>query len=159
MSNQATEQIAILIFGISITVLLIEAPGCKPEGSPAQEPGASSSPCSTGAPYEDVLPFPIETDTRGRNYPACTPRCGSTELDSIAALPSGNCTSEGESCSANSVKVRCSCGNASYVGAVHQMRCDCKNAQWHCVITYAGSGGCLPCDIDGGGDARAFGRQ
>ena len=146
-----------LVLGLAIAIRVLIACNDSNDGNRASSEGgsggSSGAPCSTGPAYETDLGFPIQSGSAS-DFPACTPRCGTTLNDGLAALPSGSCSSEGESCSANTVKVLCRCKEAIYVGAVHEMRCDCENGQWRCVIVTPGSGGCSPCPDDGGIDGE-----
>lgn len=121
-----------------------DAGGGTESGSGAVADAAAE--CSNGPVYGRGFQGYERADD-ARTYQECTPHCGYTGgkiggFFYADALPSGSCSGTGSPCSMM-LGVTC-CGEATRGGSGinHQMRCDCVNGNWKCIIAAQGGGAC-----------------
>jgi hypothetical protein len=72
----------------------------------------------------------------------------------IAALPSGTCPNEGETCEMAAGNVTTCPEVGSKICDLTQFQCRCANGTWEC-FTAAQGGGICPCDVDASAHADA----
>lgn len=121
------------------------------------------SPCSTGAPYDLETHFPDLDAPDALDAPKCVPRCGEKggaffnygTSWSVAALPSGACSYDGEVCSMTAVHTR-ECPDRSTVScSLTPYACRCEDGNWRCYAGLRGASACLCRDLTSGLDAGA----
>jgi len=99
------------IVAVTAVGVLVFACSCRDDDWSYDGP---RSPCSTGAPYDLETHFPDLDAPDALDAPKCVPRCGEKwgaffnygTSWSVAALPSGACSYDGEVCSMTAVHTR-----------------------------------------------------
>ena len=122
------------------------------------------SPCSTGAPYDLQKLQPLPGNEPSSEAPECIARCGVQKAQlghygvtwSVAALPSGACSYDGEVCSMRAVRTLDCDDGRTVACSLTGYACRCESGSWKCYHGAQGASACicsLPSAADGGIDA------
>lgn len=150
-----------LVFAVTAVSILVFA--CSSKDDDWSYDGPRSS-CSTGAPYDLGTHFPeLNAPDGARNTPECVPRCGEKggvffnfgTFWSVAALPSGACSYDGEVCSMTAVHTRECPDRTTVACSLTPYGCRCENGNWRCYAGARGASACLCRDLTSGLDAGA----